>query len=91
MKNTEQERIDKSKKLISQYRKVFGTPDGEAVLYDMMKSNFIMWKTPHVPGDDASTFKNIGKQEVVKQIMHILRIDPEKLIAQINEQEGSHV
>lgn len=85
------EKLEKSKKIISQYKKVFNTPDGRAVLHDMMRSGYMIWTTPHVIGDDASTFKNVGKQEFVKAILHILKIDPETYLKIVNEQEDSHV
>lgn len=85
------EKLEKSKKILSQYKKVFNTPDGRAVLHDLMRGNYMIWTSPHVIGDDASTFKNVGKQELVKSILHILKIDPEKFLAIVNEQEESHV
>lgn len=85
------EKLEKSKRIISQYKKVFSTPDGRAVLHDMMRGNYMLWTSPHVIGDDASTMKNVGKQELVKGILHILKMDPEQFLNLMNEQEGSHV
>lgn len=85
------DKLEKTRKIITQYKKVFSSPDGKAVLHDLMKSNFMISTTPHVPGDDGSTFKNIGKQEVVKGILHLLKVDPEEFLKLANEQEGSHV
>lgn len=87
----QKKKLETSRKLISQYKKVFGTPDGRAVLFDLMKGNYILWTTPFVVGDDSATMRNIGKQEVVKNIMHLLRLDPDEFLRQIEEQEGSHV
>lgn len=85
------EKLERSKKLVSQYKKTFSSPEGQAVLHDLMKGNFLLFTSPHVPGDDGSTFKNIGKQEVVKKILHILKIDPEEFLKHVNEQEDRHV
>lgn len=85
------EKLEKSKKLISQYKSVFSGPNGRAVLYDLMKGNFLVSSSPHVPGSDSTTFKNIGKQELVLSILHLLKMDPEKYLQHVEEQEGNHV
>jgi hypothetical protein len=85
------DKIEKTKKVISQYKKVFSTQDGRAVLYDLMRGNFLTHSSPHVPGSDSTTFKNIGKQELVMGILHILKIDPETYLNHVAEQEGNHV
>lgn len=85
------EKQEKSKKLVSQYKKVFSTPEGRAVLHDLMKGACAVWKDAHVRGDSDSTFKNIGKQELIVDILRLLKMDPEQFLALINEQEGSHV
>lgn len=85
------EKLEKSKKLISQYKRVFSTPEGKAVLYDLMKGNFLVSSTPFVPGSDSATFINIGKQQLVMSILHLLKIDPETYLKHVEEQEGNHV
>ena len=87
----ERTELTKKKKLISQYKKVFSGPDGRAVLHDLMRGNSVIWKTPHVVGDTESTFKNIGRQELVVDILTILKMDPEKFLGLLAEQEESHV
>jgi hypothetical protein len=84
------EKIEKSKKVISQYKKVFGSPEGKAVLYDLMKSNFLIHSSV-MAERDSETFANIGRQDLVKKIIQLLRIDPETFLQQMEEQEGSHV
>jgi hypothetical protein len=86
----DQKSVDKKKRIISQYKQVFSTKEGKAVLYDLMKGNFMISSTPHVPGDPYSTAVNIGRSEVVKNILHILKIDPEAFL-KLEEQEQSHV
>lgn len=81
----------KTKKVISQYKSVFSSPAGKAVLYDLMKSNFLCGSTPFVPGQPDTTARNIGKQELVQKIMFILKVDPEQFLARVEEQEESHV
>lgn len=87
----EKEKLEKSRKLITQYKRVFNSPEGKAVLHDLMRGNFLLESSPFVPGDEASTFRNVGKQEVIKGILHILKMDPEQFLNLVNEQEGSHV
>lgn len=84
-------RTEKSKKTIAQYKRVFSTSDGRAVLYDMMKANFILDATPFVPGNSDITFRNLGKQEFVKQIMFMLKMDPEEFFKLTQENEEDHV
>lgn len=87
----EKRRTEKSKKIISQYKTVFGTKEGRAVLYDLMKSNFILDTSPFVAGAPDQTALNLGKQELVKQILFMLKIDPEKFFELQQEQELDHV
>ena len=81
---------EKKRKIISQYKKIFSSTDGRAVLHDLMVSNFLTGASPHVIGDSDWTFKNIGKQELVGDILRMMKIDPEKYLAIREEQEGEH-
>lgn len=87
----DEKKVTASKKLIGQYRKVFKSPDGRAVLYDLMKGNFMVDTTPFVAGAPDVTAKNVGQQEVIKRILFLIKIDPDQFIKLVNEQEGSHV
>jgi hypothetical protein len=85
------EKQEKGKRLVAQYKQVFSTPEGKAVLFDLMKGNYIVASDPHVPGDPYATHVNIGQANVVKKILHIIKMDPEKFFQLVEEQESQHV
>lgn len=87
----DQNRVEKTKKLISQYKKTFSSVEGRAVLHDLMRGNFVLDKTTFVPGDPYGTARNEGHREVVVKILSILKMDPEQFFKLVAEQEGSHV
>jgi hypothetical protein len=89
----DRERIAKSKKIVAQYKKVFGSHDGKAVLYDLLKANFLAPGSPSVAvqGDTNSTFENIGRQNLCKEICRMLKVDPETFFTMQEQQEGEHV
>lgn len=87
----EEKQLAKSKRVISQYKKTFATPDGRAVLYDLMKGNYFINSTTFVPGDSHATARNEGQRDVVVRILSILKVDPEQFFKIAEEQEESHV
>ena len=84
------ERDVSAKKLISKYRAVFGSAEGRAVLYDLMKVNFVMSPTI-VSNKTDLVLVHEGQRNAILRILTILKIDPEKLLGTIEEEEGSHV
>jgi hypothetical protein len=83
--------LEKSKKLISQYKRLFSTSDGKAVLHDLMLGHHYLNSSTFVPGDPYQSAKNEGSREVVIKIIAILKMDPEKLNEFVTEQEDMHV
>lgn len=84
---------DKAKagrKLISQYKKVFGSPEGKAVLYDLMRANHVLSST-YDPTVESHVFLREGQRNAVLRILTILKMNPEMYLKEINEQEGTHV
>lgn len=83
----------KKVRVVTQYKKVFNTHDGKAVLYDLMRGNYILNRTTHVPGDPYSTARNEGQRDVVLRILSVLKMDPEQFLKllEAQEQEENHV
>lgn len=81
---------DNQKKLVSYYKSVFNTKEGEIVLADLMATHFWTEMTL-VPGaPDISNF-NLGQREVVRRVLELLRADPEELIKKTRDMEANHV
>lgn len=78
-----------SKKLITQYKKVFSSADGQAVLKNLCLVNYIGGST-FVPGYPDVTAKNEGQRDAILRILLITKMDPEQLLQAIDE-EGRHV
>lgn len=88
----EDRRVSAKKRLIAQYKAVFGSPEGKAVLADLCKTACLTRNsTVRVPGDTEATFMNIGKQDLIKQIFIIMEINPDEFLKQTDQQEASHV
>ncbi len=82
-------RAEKARKTVSHYQSVFGSPSGKAVLYDLMKVNFILSPTIS-PGNSDLTLVHEGQRNAILRIMTILKMDPAKILGTI-EGEESHV
>ncbi len=83
-------KAENSKKVISQYKKVFNSENGKAVLYDLMRGNYFLNTTTFVPGDPYSTARNEGQRDVVVRILYILKMNPEQFFKLAETQEGDH-
>jgi hypothetical protein len=86
----ETERVKLARKLISQYQAVFTSPEGKAVLKDLISVNFVLDST-FAGGDTNLAHLREGQRNVVLRILTILKIDPAKFLEQSNERESSHV
>lgn len=85
-------RVSAKKKLIAQYKAVFGTVEGKAVLRDLAHGAFLTHtRSARVPGDTEETFMNLGKQDLIKGVFYLLDLDPEEFLKQSSEGEASHV
>ena len=85
--------LDKVKRtlgLLKDYGSVFDTPEGEIVLYDLMKQGCVLRPT-HVPGDKSASDKNEGKRELVLYIMYMLNVDPQKFLEQVRRHKQEDV
>lgn len=67
------------------YKKVFGSVAGKRVLWDIMQEGHMLAPTPH-PEDQHAMFINEGKRNLVLYILHILKVDVQKLKKQIDEE-----
>ena len=76
-------------KLVSQYQGVFGTADGRAVLKDLMRVNFVLSPTI-LDGNTNLTLVHEGQRNAILRILAILKMDPEKLLRTIEEEEERH-
>lgn len=59
---------------VTQYQKVFGTPEGKKVLWDLMKSGGVLVQS-HVAGDPYGTAFNDGARSIVLRILDKLKTD----------------
>jgi hypothetical protein len=75
----------KKKKLdqVACYQATFSSEDGKKVLYDLMKVHNVMGST-FSPNSNEMILKE-GERNVVLRIMHLLKIDPQKLIEEIEK------
>ena len=78
------------KKLISYYKSVFGTPDGQIVLKDLMFTHYF-FETTHVPGDPHAIFLNEGQRSVINRIAFMIKVNPDEFLKQTVEKEANHV
>jgi hypothetical protein len=73
-------------KVQAAYRDVFDGEAGKRVLYDILRRAAVL-STPMVMGDPYETMRQIGRQDLAREILEILRWDPERLIALAEERE----
>lgn len=59
------------------YRKVFGSPEGQRVLFDLMKAHHML--SPVFRKDKDEALFHDGERNVVLRIMTKLKMDPAKL------------
>jgi hypothetical protein len=79
-------RASKAEKMISQYKMTFSTPEGQAVLKDLLVSCGAM-ASSFVPKDPHQTSFNEGRREVVNRILSTIEMDPERYITLFSEIE----
>ncbi len=70
----------KSVGILQAYHRVFSGPDGDRVLFDMMKKHGVLAAHPSSPQDMAL---KEGERAVVLRIMAYLKTSPQKLIERI--------
>jgi len=63
---------------IQAYKRVFDGPDGKLVLWDLIKSARLL--TSAAGSDELDTYKNIGRQEIILQIMQTIEMDIERYV-----------
>jgi len=64
--------------VVTSYKKLFDTPEGKTVLYDLMKKGFML--QPTHDDDRSKNDKNEGKRELVLYILTTLETDPNRLL-----------
>jgi len=81
--------MEKRKTLLTDYRMVFGTPEGRNVLHDLMKHfnvlSSTLKRTP--PQDPLQMAFNEGGRNAVLFIMTKIKMDPKKLEQLIDQME----
>ena len=63
----------------SDYKTVFGTDEGQRVLFDLMKNGCFLRPT-HVPNDEVASHKNEGMRELFLYILYQVELEPEKIM-----------
>lgn len=82
-------REEGQKKLIAQYKSVFGSDAGRAVLADLVDNNYI--KASTVSKDLVIFGVREGQRNCVLRILAMIEADPETFMNQPQEEELSHV
>ena len=67
------------------YKKVFNTPEGQRVLYDLMRE-FHMLRPTYYSSDPQAIYMNEGGRNAVLYILDKLKVDVRKLKARIDEE-----
>lgn len=70
------------------YRRLFDSPEGKVVLYDLMKSCHVL-QTVHTSGDPYETAYKEGERSVVLRILRTLRTNPEAIIKMMEDGENT--
>jgi hypothetical protein len=79
MFNINKKKLDK----VASYQATFNSPDGKKVLYDLIKNHNILNST--FSKDPNEMILKEGERNVVLRIMSILKIDPAKLLEEIEK------
>lgn len=82
-KEKAQRKARQSASLARKYQSVFGTNDGKAVLYDLMKAHGMLSSSYN--GKFEDTVYNEGSRSVVLRIFKILNTQPEELVLMIDK------
>jgi hypothetical protein len=75
----------KSLKKVADYHAVFNTPQGRAVLYDLMETHNVLRST-YTKDSGEALFKE-GERNVVLRILTLVKTDMKQLIERIEEHE----
>lgn len=67
------------------YRRVFESEDGKIILRHLARAGFLNRST-FVAGDPHQTSLNEGSRRLVLSMMRIAKIDPQKLVNEMEEQ-----
>ncbi len=76
-------------KLVTQYKTVFASEQGKAVLKDLVENNYIKGSTFSVKHPHLTSFRE-GQRNAILRILAMLEMDPEQFLNQ-PEEELSHV
>ncbi len=76
-------------KLQEQYKKVFETKDGQAVLGHICKTGFVLDST-YVPGDPHGSSHNEGMRRLALSILKFLKKKPEDFSQMLEQMEASN-
>lgn len=68
---------------VANYQFVFNSEEGKKVLYDMMKTHYVIGST--FSKDPYEMALKEGERNTVLRVLSILKIDPQKLLEDINK------
>jgi hypothetical protein len=85
--------VQKQLNLITKYKELFNSKDGQKVLEDLMKQSFML--RPTHDSDKSKADRNEGKRELCLYILHMINYRESNLIRIIDklydeEKEGDH-
>lgn len=71
---------------VALYKRVLGTRQGELLVADLARHYGLV--TPQYPKSEIEALIQIGEQNVVKRILHTLKIDMKTLMERIEQYEN---
>ena len=88
MSTNAQLQVSQAKKratIVTAYQKIFSTPEGKKVLYDLMKNHHILTPIFGKGLSDKEIFAREGDRNVFLRILSMLKIDAKELYDRIEE------
>lgn len=79
-------KITRESDLVEDYNKVFNNPQGEIILYDLMKRGYFLIPTSDARGE-AHANRNEGMRELILYILTMLDKDSKEIIKIYKEQD----
>lgn len=86
--NVEKKQATKRFNLFAAYKQIFGSPTGQKVLHDLMKTHYVMASTFTSEATHETAFKE-GERAVVLRILKLTQIDLSQMQKYIEEIEDN--
>lgn len=90
-KTRERKKADRGVAVVESYQRVFNGPEGQAVLYDMMNTHWVLRSTAIGAKNQFEQAFREGERNAVLRIMTILKVNPQQLRERIEEHDHSVV